>query len=593
MGATGIVTSIFIIIVLLALASIAGIFYKLRYKVASADQALVVTGGKKEPLILPGGGAFVPPNRKFDYFPIGVMTVRSSDQETQTSTLVPIVVQWTAQLRVDVNTAGSLEKAVRGFGGYETRDIANSLQQTLDGEVRAVVAEMTPEEVVTDKVAFSERVSEGVSKRMEDLGYQLVSLNISEVSDNNDHYYNLAAADRETKREESEKLTARANQKVAVEKAEANRIAKQAELESSLSVDEKEREVKLRRAKIKEETDVAEADAEIAGQLRREERNKDLATRRGEVLVIEAKQDQDAALAQREANLTRAETDKQRSTIEAETAARRSEIEAEAAARRAEINAGAQSRVAETQASGEARAATVKAKGEADASRLKAEGAAEAVKVAAKARAEEIQSTGIAEAQVKRANGEAEAEAIRAKGEAEAEVQRKMAEAMAAHDGANLKISIAEIESHTRIAIANAISTAINEVGSKATFIDMGGNAAGGNLLTGVLSELPELLKKLDVKNQALSGGSFAESIGTALRTISDPSSATTPAANPTQATTEEVAPSADSSSGAIATLTTEETPSVLPENSEEEETASNSGEEETASNSGEETASK
>lgn len=513
---------IFLVILLFFLAFIGGGYYKFRYKIASADQALVVTGGKKEPMILPGGGAFVPPNRKYDYFPIGVMTVRSSDQETQTSTLVPIVVQWTAQLRVDVNTAGSLEKAVRGFGGYETKDIANSLQQTLDGEVRAVVAEMTPEEVVTDKVAFSERVSEGVARRMEDLGYQLVSLNISEVSDNNQHYYNLAAADRETKREESEKLTARANQKVAVEKAEANKIAKQAELESNLSVDEKEREVRLRRAKIKEETDVAEADAEIAGQLRREERNKDLAVRQGEVLVIQAKQDQDAALAQREANLTRAETDKHRATIEAETAAKRSEIDANAFARRSEINAAAQAKVSETEAAGAARAATAKAKGEAEAARLRAEGEAEAVKVAAKARAEEISSTGIAEAEVRRAQGEAEAEATRAKGAAEAEVKRMMAEAMAAHEGANLKISIAEIESHTRIAIANAISTAVNEVGSNATFIDMGGSSTNGNLLTGVLGDLPELLKKLDIKNQALNGESFAETLNSTIRAVSD-----------------------------------------------------------------------
>jgi hypothetical protein len=513
---------LFLVILLLFLAFIGGGYYKFRYKIASADQALVVTGGKKEPLILPGGGAFVPPNRKYDYFPIGVMTVRSSDQETQTSTLVPIVVQWTAQLRVDVNTAGSLEKAVRGFGGYETKDIANSLQQTLDGEVRAVVAEMTPEEVVTDKVAFSERVSEGVARRMEDLGYQLVSLNISEVSDNNQHYYNLAAADRETKREESEKLTARANQKVAVEKAEANKIAKQAELESNLSVDEKEREVRLRRAKIKEETDVAEADAEIAGQLRREERNKDLAVRQGEVLVIQAKQDQDAALAQREANLTRAETDKHRATIEAETAAKRSEIDANAFARRSEINAAAQAKVSETEAAGAARAATAKAKGEAEAARLRAEGEAEAVKVAAKARAEEISSTGLAEAEVRRAQGEAEAEATRAKGAAEAEVKRMMAEAMAAHEGANLKISIAEIESHTRIAIADAISAAVNEVGSNATFIDMGGSSANGNLLTGVLGDLPELLKKLDIKNQALNGESFAETLHSTIRAVND-----------------------------------------------------------------------
>ena len=69
---------------------------------------------------------------------------------------------------------------------------------------------------------------------------------------------------------------------------------------------------------------------------------------------------------------------------------------------------------------------------------------------------------------------------------------------------------------------ANAISTAVNQVGSNATFIDMGGSATDSNLLTGVLGDLPELLKKLDVKNQALNGESFSETLNATIRAVTD-----------------------------------------------------------------------
>lgn len=48
--------AIFITLLLLALL----FFVKKRYMIAEANQALVITGGKKEPRILVGGSAFVP-----------------------------------------------------------------------------------------------------------------------------------------------------------------------------------------------------------------------------------------------------------------------------------------------------------------------------------------------------------------------------------------------------------------------------------------------------------------------------------------------------------------------------------------------------
>ena len=483
-------------------------FVRKRYMIAEANQALVITGGKKEPRILVGGSAFVPPTRKGSFFDLGLMTVTSTNEETQTTSMIKVVVEWTAQLRADTSRDEngqlneSLRNAILGFSNFRG-DVAASLQQTLEGEVRAVVATMTPEGLVRNKADFAQQVDSGVRDSMAELGFKLVSLNIGKIDDLNDYYKNLAAKDREEKRQEAANVSADADQGIAIRRAEADESSKAAEQKRDLAIAEQQRELQIRQAAIQAETDTAKADAQIAGQLQREIRNQDLATREGEVAVVREQQRQKAAEARRAVELTDAETQKQTKAVEAEAAKQQAEIQAEAEARQSEIAAEAQANVARRKATGEAEAAVAKAQGEAD-----------AINKTTEAKANQVRKTGLAEAEVARAQGEAEAAAIRAKGEAEAEVQRKMAEALAANEGANLKVSIAEIESRTRIQVATALGTAMHEVGTNATIIDMGGNGSGqGGLLGNLLGGIPELAKVLDIKSQALNGEGFNDTL--------------------------------------------------------------------------------
>lgn len=495
-----------ILVIVAVLSSL--IYIKMRYKIPKANQALVVTGAGKEMKVLPGRGAFITPRRSHEFFPLGTMTVRSDNQETQSITLVPVVVQWTAQIRADANTNGALVKAVRGFSGYSIDDIKESLKQTLDGEVRAVVAKMTPEEVVRDKDGFSTQVKSGVSERMTELGFELVSLNIAEVTDNNRYYFNASAEDREGQRKRAENLRADADKEIAVEYARADELSKSAQQKRDIAVAEQERELQLRKSAIQVETDQAQADAEVAGQLRREERNKELAARRGEVQVIEEQQRNATAQARREVELTDAETARQRAVIEAEAAKQEDEINAEADAREAEISADATAKVAKLRAQGEADAAVARAQGEADALNRRAD-----------AEADKTRKTGLAEAEVVTAKGKAEADSIRARGEAEAEAQRRMAEALAANDEANLRVTLAEIDRDTTIKVYTTVGEAMARIGEHASFIDMGGSGSSSesDLLTRVLGNIPEMFKMLDVKSQALHGASFGSTLGNVL----------------------------------------------------------------------------
>ena len=485
------------------------IVFKWRYKIAKSNQALVISGGKKGkkgeapgPVVLVSGGAFISPVKRHEFFSLAVITVVSDDRETQTKTVVPVVVKWTAQLKPDTETEGSLAKAVMGFIGKSESDIERSLQQTLEGEVRAVVATLTPEEVIEGREKFKKDIEDNVKERMAELGFKLISLNITEVKDNNNHYNNLAARDREEKRRVAENLTAEAQKSIDVIAAETSQASESARIAANMTVAEKNRDLQLKQAGFREETDKANKTADFAGRLEEQDRLKELAAKEGNVAVERQIQSKRASEAHREVETTIAETERQKTIINAE---------AEKAKR--EIGAEAEAETARRKARGDAQAAIEKARGEADAK-----------KAAADAEAERIRKTRTANAQGIEAEGRAEAEAIRQKGLAEAEAERAKAAALAAHEGVNFRVALAEIESRTRVEVSTAIADAVAEVGTNTTIIDMGGGSGGsggeGDLLSKFLGGLPETLAKLDIKNGALNGKAITESLNDIVNAI-------------------------------------------------------------------------
>ena len=97
--------------IVVAIAIIA-VICKLFYRVADANQALVITGGK-ELIIKPSGGSFVIPIfRKAQYFPLNMRTITSDKDEIKTLTSVPIYTDWTAQIRPKKDDKDALTRAV-------------------------------------------------------------------------------------------------------------------------------------------------------------------------------------------------------------------------------------------------------------------------------------------------------------------------------------------------------------------------------------------------------------------------------------------------------------------------------------------------
>ena len=476
------------------------------YKVADIDKALIITGGK-EPIIKVSGGSFVIPIfRKAQYFDLCMLTVKADKDEIRTITSVPIVTDWTAQIRPDVNNPENLKKAIMSFKERGSEGIIQDVKLTLTGAVRDIVASMTPEDVLRDKAKFAESVRNTVQDEMKNMGMELVSLNIQDISDRNHYYDNIAALDMEDKRLAAENKRADIDRDVRKKQADAQRDASQSELDSQLAIAEKQRDNDLKRAGFKAETDRAQADAEVAGELQMTIRQQEVAEQQGRVEVVRQEQANLAAIKEKEVRVTRAQTAKEEALIASDAEAQRRKIQADAGVEVAEREARA------LKITAEATAEKVRKEGQAVADVAKQKGAADAeiVRQQGLAKAEVEKQQGLAQAEVTKQQGLAEAEAERARLMAQADGERALAEARASHDKVNFEIEKVKIETEAKITIATKTAEIMAGIGKNAEFVNIGGAATGagatGNVLLDTLAGVPVLMKTLNAENQALNG---------------------------------------------------------------------------------------
>lgn len=505
----------------------------LTVKVVTGNEVLVVTGvgatkkvtvksedSKDQITYIPkvriaGASIVIPIIQRYRKFDICVEKANVTNDTMKTKTGVEIVLDWGISYAPNADTVENLLPCIRQFLDKKKDEIQEIIKNAVAGGMRAVISTMTPQEVMVGKETLDDLVQKNISTQMDELGYK-VQIYIQEVRDANGstYYQDLAAEDRETLKRNAANITAEANQEIRKKAAETERTAKEAELESQVTVAEKEKETSVKKAAFKVEKDRADADAEVAGKLQRAEREREVVEKNGQIEVMRQEQANLAAEKEQVVKVTQAETAKKEAIIKAEAESKQKQIDAEAAAM-----------VLAKEAEGHANAIKAEANGRAEAKKTEAAASAEAVRLEAQAEAEKTRMTGQAEADAISAKGKAEAEAIEAKGRAEAEAARALSDAQAANDRVNFEISKLEIERDMQVQIATNVAQAMARVGEKATFYDFGGSSGtkDGNLLTNVLGSIPELMRKAELKNQALNGESINDTVGDLMRALTAP----------------------------------------------------------------------
>ncbi len=95
---------------------------------------------------------------------------------------IPLAMRAVANVKISSDPT-HVQNAIERFLGRDRDELARVAKETLEGHLRGVVADMTPEEVNEDRLKFAAKLAEEAEPDLQKLGLQLDTLKIQHVSD--------------------------------------------------------------------------------------------------------------------------------------------------------------------------------------------------------------------------------------------------------------------------------------------------------------------------------------------------------------------------------------------------------------------------
>lgn len=172
---------------------------------------------------------------------------------------IPLSVQAIANVKI-ASDPRFLRSAAERFLEMPIQRLAEVAQDTLEGALREVLAELTPEEVNEDRLKFADKLMSNAGDDFERLGLQLDVLKIQHVSDEQDYLTNLGRAAIANMLRDAENAENAANQTIAEAQASARNQAQTAQKDAEAVVLQKKNEFDAQLAKL--EADAASAENE-------------------------------------------------------------------------------------------------------------------------------------------------------------------------------------------------------------------------------------------------------------------------------------------------------------------------------------------
>jgi flotillin len=434
---------------------------RMRYKKAGPDEALIVFGRRKlfgrkvrseqgeiEGFrIIRGGGTFVwPAWEQYEILSLRMMTLEIDLPHVYTVQGIPINVKAVAQVKVQ-GDIDHIRRAAEGFLGMPVDDILATIKETVAGHLRGIVGTLTVEELYREQRSFQDKVRDEAHSDLEGMGFEFRSFVFQAIQDDEGYLNALGQPKIQEALKNARIATAAADRDAAIEEEQARQKKEQKRIGVDTEIADSHKALSMKKASIRKEVDVADAEAVKAGEMELKVQNIRIADQ---------------------------------------------EVERQKLELNAEIREQADAKKYEAERLADANKYTVEQEAAAD--RMRREQAAKALQAEgiAKAEAESVQ---------RRQIGLAEADAILAKGEAEAEARRKLAEALKLYNEAGLSIEALKVLPE----IAAAVSEPLARAG-ETTIISTGGGAGDGTGAARLTDDVIQVMTQLGPIMKQLSG---------------------------------------------------------------------------------------
>jgi flotillin len=370
-----------LVLATLAVLVLVALFAAQRYRVAGANEALVISGARGSKVrdekgdlitvhdqgvkVVVGAGTFTwPLVNKVGRLQLTARQVEiglAHENAAVTKQGVDVLITGQAMFKI-AREPERLRAAAERFIGEPDSQIETMVKKVLEGSLRSIAGTLTIEELITDRDRFQQAVSEAARGDLEASGIHIDALTITSIRDTKGYIEQLGEKNLASVQRDARIAKASASQEAAVKENEAQRVIIQAE-----------RDREIARAEAHKVTAKAQAEADQSGPLAQATATKDVIKEQTELAELDAVRREKELLgttvkpaeAERRAAIVKAEGARQAAILAAEAHAQQLQLtgEAEGAANVARGRAAAQV----TEISGAAEGAAILARGQAEA----------------------------------------------------------------------------------------------------------------------------------------------------------------------------------------------------------------------------------
>merc|ERR1719341_2388434 len=194
------------------------------------------------------------------------MTLNPMCDNVETKQGVPLTVTGVAQVKI-MKDPQLLEIAAEQFLGKKEDEITETILQTLEGHLRAILGTLTVEEVYKDRDMFANLVRDIAKPDVGKMGIEILSFTIKDVYDNVDYLASLGKSQTAAVKRDAEIGVAQANRDAGIREAECEKSAMDIKYSTDTKIEDNSRAFKLQKANFDKEVNTAKAEAQLAYEL--------------------------------------------------------------------------------------------------------------------------------------------------------------------------------------------------------------------------------------------------------------------------------------------------------------------------------------
>src|ERR1700694_3812697 len=348
-----------VIILILLIAFVAS-----RYKVASANEALIVAGsrgakvrdargqvmstsGDRGVKVVVGGGTFIRPLLdRVGKLKLTARQINVQLSDAVTSQGIKVQVQGVATFKIGRDVE-SLRNAAERFLEAKPEQVDSIVKNVLEGSLRSIVGTLTIEELIRDRQKLLQQVQDAAKGDLATSGLQIDAFTIQSFSDESNYIELLGKQSVSTITRDARMAQASTGQQAAVRDAEAQQIKINAARDAS-----------LREAETKMQVAAAQARADQAGPLAMAEAQQEVVRKQTELAQLHADREEKELLS---TTVKPAAADAQAVIARAEGEKRARIAAAEADAETTRLEGGAEAQIVLTKGEAEAKALAMRA----------------------------------------------------------------------------------------------------------------------------------------------------------------------------------------------------------------------------------------